>query len=115
MPGYRNHRSFPPPLYVCWRSFEKRFNRRDPGQQALKIAASKSTAFKDGLSGPLTIVLVILRYKCGGSDEGNNRGDAAQMLNTNEPLHIVVVGASAVNEEVGGGGGRGRDRVLRKR
>lgn len=63
-------------------------------------SALESKTLKDGLSGPLTIAHMIVNWM------SYNRGVAIAMLtaldalDTGGALHIVVVGATAVYEEV---------------
>lgn len=67
--------------------------------------ALNSKTLKDGLSGPLTIASLIIQWVFSNSPH-NEVHLALEALETGEPLHIVVVGATAVYEEV-------RVRVLR--
>ena len=66
---------------------------------ALLESARRSKTLKDGLSGPLSIASLITKWTCGGYRGGSLR-QALESLENGEPLHIVVVGASAVYEEV---------------
>lgn len=57
----------------------------------------RSKTLRDGLSGPLTIVTMIVQLHAQViSKRQKKTGD----LDMGAPLHIVVVGATAVNEEV---------------
>lgn len=67
--------------------------KRCPDEPAL----AKSKTLRDGLSGPLSIVIMILQMTVRKAGGGKVNYDG---LETGEPLHIVVVGATAVNEEV---------------
>eukprot|EP00752_Nemacystus_decipiens_P002789 g2605.t1 len=78
-----------------WRSY---FNWRCNGDDALVESASKSKTLKDGLSGPLTIANLIIQWMIKSPQEKARRR-APDPLETDEPLHIVVIGATAVYEE----------------
>ncbi|CAM9158511.1 unnamed protein product [Ectocarpus sp. 6 AP-2014] len=64
---------------------------------ALTKSAMTSKTLKDGLSAPLVIAFMVLVWiHAEAKAKGSSRMDAAENGN---PLHIVVIGATAVNEE----------------
>lgn len=52
----------------------------------------------DGLSAPVSIAGVILQ--CMLKKNQGSAYETERALNTGKPLHIVLIGATAVNEEV---------------
>lgn len=73
------------------------------GDLAVLPLARTSKTLKDGLSGPLSIATMVMRwvFLTSGPNSGTIREVAAlEMLESGKPLHIVVVGATAANEEV---------------
>lgn len=58
-------------------------------------SASKNKTLKDGLSAPLLIATMIFEWMLSTSN-----GSTLSAVETGEPLHVVVIGATAVYEEV---------------
>ena len=63
-------------------------------------------SLKDGLSAPLTVVSLFVTYTIDRLSSSvlisavDASAAADEALNNGDPLHVVVVGATAVNEEV---------------
>ncbi|CAM9465912.1 unnamed protein product [Scytosiphon promiscuus] len=79
--------------YLAWRCL---------GDPAAYLLAQKSKVLKDGLSGPLTIATMVIRWALLRRESHSEKimeVAAKNDLESGKPLHIVVVGASAGNEE----------------
>lgn len=81
---------------------------RFKNDESLIQEASRCASFKDGLSAPLSLVSLYVSYTierlyssapvCNAEEYALEA--TSQELYSGDPLHMVVVGASAVNEEV---------------